>query len=325
MPVDVTTLDEGDPLKWVQTNCARCGSSDSKVCFEGPDRLEGLPGNFRFVECTTCGTFRQDPRLPWESLAKFYPENYTAYDYIAAENKNIIADKIRNRGNRKRRRAIEQYQPGGRLLEVGCGTGAFIQELLKAGNWTVEGIEPGEKAALHVRNSLNIPVIHGLFEEADLESGAYDAIVMWCVLEHLENPVKSLQKSYSLLKNGGWLFFSIPNYECLEAKFFGEFWAGWDLPRHMYVFPRPVLLQVLDEIGFRNIKTRCISTSYHMLGHSLDFWSQSWAEKHPGLKSLLDKAYWSWPARLALFLPLAVLDRLKLSSNITYFVQKPPA
>jgi hypothetical protein len=143
-------------------------------------------------------------------------------------------------------------------------------------------------------------------------------------LEHLSEPVQDLRQIHSLLKDGGWLFFSMPNYESLEAKVFGPYWSGWDLPRHLYIFPRSILYVILTQIGFGQISRRCISTSYHALGHSLEFWSQSWEKEHPKIHRTLLKFYRSWFARLGLLLPLAILDRLNLSTNISFAAQKIP-
>jgi len=309
-------------LQWEESACAWCGSTDDELIFKGPDRLHGLPGTFRLVRCRQCGIFRQNPRLKWDSLSKYYPQDYVSYDYDAGGCPNSIRAKIKNRGNRKRRLAIEHFQPGGRLLEVGCGTGAFSRELLNSGHWDVVGIEPNGKAATHARRTLGIPVHQGAFADAALEPEFFDAIVLWCVVEHLAQPIQDLRRAHTLLKRGGWLFFSVPNCESLGGKIFGRFWSGWDLPRHLYVFPESILHEILESVGFHNISTRCISTSYDALGHSLDFWSQDWADKYPKLRHYLMQFYRSWIVRSGLFIPLAILERFNLTTNITCFAQK---
>jgi len=318
------SIKKSDQLQWQETICVWCGKSESNLAFEGPDRLEGLPGLFRMVQCEHCGLYRQNPRLTWDSLSDYYPENYAAYHYTLEAKKKPWRAKYDNYGNFKRRHAIERFQPNGRLLEVGCGTGAFLRELIQSGNWEVVGIEPSQSAALYSQKTLNTPVYNARFEDVDLEPGTFDAVVMWCVLEHLTDPVQDLHRAHSLLKDGGWLFFSMPNYESLDAKLFGQYWSGWDLPRHLHIFPRPVIMEILSGIGFGNISAACISTSYHALGHSLDFWSQNWAEKHSAKRRWMLRIYYTWITRVAFLLPLAILDRLNLTTNITYFAQKKP-
>ena len=311
-------------LQWEHTTCAWCGTTASDLVFKGPDRLHGLPGLFYFCRCRQCGVLRQDPRLIWEHLSTYYPYDYAAYAYNAGEMKSPLRQLINNYGNVKRRRFVEKHQSSGRLLEVGCGTGAFLRETVKSGRWEVEGIEPNRAAATYTAKMLGVPIHQGRFSEVDLKPAAYDAIVLWCVLEHLSQPMQDLRRCYSLLKSGGWLFFSMPNYESLGAKVFGPYWSGWDLPRHLYVFPRPVLRQMLTHIGFGHTSEQCISTSYNTLGHSIEFWSQSWESKYPRARQILLNAYRSWFARIGLLLPLVLLDRLNLTTNITIAVQKIP-
>lgn len=318
----MTTSDE---LIWEKTSCSYCGSSLCDPAFSGPDRLHGLPGLFHLQRCRQCGVLRQEPRLAWETLSTYYPEDYAAYNYNDSEKDSRWKRGVDNYGNVKRRRYVEKYQPGGRLLEVGCGTGAFLHEVVRSGKWQSEGLEPSPQAAGFAARTLSIPIHQGRLSEVDLQSASFDAIVLWCVLEHLSSPVQDLLYIYSLLKPGGWLFFSIPNLESLEAKIFGRFWSGWDLPRHLYIFPRASIRRLLKEMGFDRISIRSISSSYNQLGHSLDFWSQTWAASHPNTRRLLLNAYRSWFGRVAFLLPLALLDRLNLSTNITFAARKLPS
>jgi SAM-dependent methyltransferase len=314
-PFDASTL------QWESAPCPCCGSESVEPIFEGPDRLHHLPGSFSFSRCLKCGAFRQQPRLAWSSLAAYYPEEYAAYHYSAPSTPSLRT-KLANYGNVKRRRFVEKHLPGGRLLEVGCGTGAFLRELAASTCWQLEGIEPTPSAAAFTSQSLGLPIHQGRLDEIDLQPSSYDAVVMWCVLEHLTQPIEDLRRVHSLLKEGGWLFFSMPNSDSLEARIFGPYWSGWDLPRHLYVFPRRLLIETLSRLGFETRSCRCIGSSYQQLAHSLDFWSQSWAGRHPALRRLLLKAYNSWFGRLAFALPLALLDRLNLSTNITFAFKK---
>lgn len=308
-------------IQWEAPPCSWCGTTDIEPVFFGPDRLERLPGAFQMARCPKCGLYRQSPRPAWESLKNYYPEDYVAYQYDT-QSRNPVLDYIKRYGNIKRRRAIEAFQPGGQLLEVGCGTGNFLREMQMTGRWECTGIEPSQAAADHARKTLQIPIHHGRFEDVELAPESFDVVMMVCVLEHLADPVRDIQRTHSLLKKGGWFVFTVPNFESLERKVFGEYWSGWDLPRHLYIYPHPVLHKLMEAHGFRIAARKCLASSYHVLRHSFDFWSQTWEEKHPTAKRLLMKAYGSWVTRLALMAPLALADRMNLSTNITFFAQK---
>ncbi len=108
------------------------------------------------------------------------------------EEKTVIRRLDKRYGPWKRLRAIERFQPGGKLLEIGCGTGLFLEEALKSHRWDVTGIEPSRRAADYAKNQLNIPVYNGRFSEIELPPGSFDVVVLWNVLEHLDQPFEDL-------------------------------------------------------------------------------------------------------------------------------------
>jgi len=309
-------------LEWEECVCDWCGSNEHDSVFEGPDRLEGLPGTFFLVRCRKCGTYRQNPRLVWDSLERYYPDNYISYSYARKDNNNSWVRFIKDYGNIKRRSTIEKYQPGGYLLEIGCGTGGFLRELSKSGKWILTGVEPNETAVNFARNHTKANIIRGRISDIQLKRESFDAIVLWTVIEHLSHPIRDLEYVRSLIKPNGWIFFSIPNLESLDAKIFRRYWSGWDLPRHLYLFPRAVVRDVMAFLGFHIVKERCISTSYAAIGQSLEFWLQEWENKYPRTKYFIKRTYHSWVTRVGLLLPLAIFDRLNLTSTITIIAQK---
>jgi 2-polyprenyl-3-methyl-5-hydroxy-6-metoxy-1,4-benzoquinol methylase len=264
---------------------------------------------------------RQDPRLAWESLQKYYPQDYEPYRPIIDEERSRVTRLDRRYGMWKRLNSIERFQPGGRMLEIGCGTGVFLAEAARSGHWELMAVEPSQEAADYVRKELKIPVLATRFSEADLPQGSFDLITLWNVLEHLDNPVADIRRMASLLKKGGWLVFSIPNMESLDAKLFGRYWIGWDLPRHLYFFPQNQLKQILQEAGLRLVDRQSIAGSHAALELSLQFLYRGKGIHNP-LASALLHAYHSLPARLATGLPFWIIDQLKLSSVITIFAQK---
>jgi SAM-dependent methyltransferase len=147
---------------------------------------------------------------------------------------------------------------------------------------------------------------------------------MWNVLEHLEAPIQSIRCVHRLLKENGWFIFSIPNLESLDAHLFGPYWMGWDVPRHLYLFPQAKLRAILDENGFRWETAHCLSTSYAALGDSLTFWMQSWSKRLTSAGRVMMRFYRTPLARAGLVLPLWVLDRFNRSSILTVFAQKKP-
>ena len=311
-------------LEWVPVACDWCGTPGGDLAFEGPDRLMGLEGQFRLVRCPQCGLLRQNPRLAWESLKAYYGEGYDSYAPLNRELPHAWLRLDKRYGFWKHLRAVERHQRGGRLLDVGCGTGLFLEEALRSGRWQVEGVEPTEAAGAYAQRALQVPIHLGRFGEADLPAASFDAITLWNVLEHVEFPVADLRRAHQLLKPGGVLVFSIPHYESLGRRVFGPHWVGWDLPRHLYVFPLPILGDMLSQLGFELVETRCLSTSYDLLGHSLDFWSQTWPPARAGLRRLMLWLYHTLVVRALLVPPLWALDRLRQADTLTVFARALP-
>ena len=114
---------------------------------------------------------------------------------------------------------------------------------------------------------------------------------------------------------------NLPNPDCLEARLLGPYWAGWDVPRHLYIFPRPVLEQLLAETGFQMQEVSSFTGRYHVLVLS----TQLWLAEHLAsqrLRQLILALMRSWPAR-ALALPwYALADRWSLSSIMTVFARR---
>jgi 2-polyprenyl-3-methyl-5-hydroxy-6-metoxy-1,4-benzoquinol methylase len=309
-------------LYWEENTCDWCNESDGELLFEGMDLLMGLPGRFRMVRCKHCGLIRQNPRLKWDSLKKYYPDDYTAYEPIIHTETSPWKRLDRRYGMWKRLRAIERLSPGGRLLDVGCGTGIFLAEAQRTGKWELFGLDPSEKVASYVREHLNIPILQARFEEIGFPPKSFDVITMWNVLEHFNHPITELKRAHELLVDGGWLIFSIPNLESWEAKAFGRYWLGWDLPRHLYLFPRKELRSILSELGFHLESMRCLATAHAALGLSLDFLLKTWLGSDSSIRHLLLRLYRSMPIRLITAIPFRILDELKSSSLITVFAQK---
>jgi SAM-dependent methyltransferase len=175
---------------------------------------------------------------------------------------------------------------------------------------------------LIAREKLPFPIFHGSLDDYNPDPDTFDVVTLWNVLEHLPHPVDDLRHISQVMKVGGLLVISIPNLESLCVGFFKTRWLGWDLPRHLYFFPRDLLVDVLHSIGFRVIGLQCIAGSHAAFGHTLGFWSQDWMGANQRLCKLLLNIYNSLPFRILMSMPFWVLAQLRLSPNITVFAQK---
>lgn len=254
--------------------CKICGHTGALSVFYGPDRLMRLPGTFRVVRCYHCGTFYQWPQLPWEQLQTYYQGDYDSYITALRDEPSRLRRLTRRVYTLKMRQFVEKFHSSGVLLDIGCGTGVFLEEMQMSGGWKLYGIEPTSAAATYVRERFAIPVINDLVENISLPDNQFDVITMWNVFEHLENPRLTVQKIYSSLKSGGVVIVAVPNYESISRVVFGKYWCGWDLPRHLFVLPRSTLLWLFTQTGFIARENKCFIGSHAIFGHSLAFLHQ---------------------------------------------------
>lgn len=313
---------ENIPDQWKTVRCDWCGSMDAEFIMRGPDLLHDLPGEFTLVQCEECGLIRQDPQPEWEFLEAYYPQDYAAFEPIIDTEPTLIKRFDRRYGMWKRLKAVERVVPGGKLLDVGAGTGIFLAEAHRSGKWELTGLEPNHDAAQYIKNHLQVPVIEERFNQAEIAPGSFDVITMWNVLEHFDHPIAELRKANSLLKEGGLLVCSIPNLNSLEARVFGPYWLGWDLPRHLYQFPLDVLEKILAELGFHRVSMLCLATAHAALGLSILYALKAKGKYESFWGNLILRIYHAKLARLALSPLLKVMDLLRLSSLIVVFATK---
>jgi SAM-dependent methyltransferase len=146
---------------------------------------------------------------------------------------------------------------GGRLLDVGCGNGSFLDQMRQLG-WDVTGVEPDGAAVTVAREKLGLRVFEGSLEEAGLPGGHYDAITMNHVIEHLPDPIVTLKECHRVLRPGGKLIVATPNINSMGSQVFGEHWRGLEVPRHLHLFCPQSLRMAAERAG---LEVRALWTS----------------------------------------------------------------
>ena len=163
---------------------------------------------------------------------------------------------MRTRHYRLRQRAVERACPnGGRLLDVGCGTGSFLHQLGAGRILQGFGVDFNQRA-LAVARSQELMVWRGLSDALSVPTACCDVVTLWEVLEHVANLQATLIEIHRVLRPNGWLLISTPNCESLQARLWHAHWGSWDIPRHLQIFTIASLSQLLKETGF--ISTRRI-------------------------------------------------------------------
>ncbi|MEM4202700.1 MAG: class I SAM-dependent methyltransferase [Candidatus Methanomethylicaceae archaeon] len=302
--------------------CDLCGADDAETLFLEQDRLHRIDGIFPLVRCRQCGLMYLNPRPTMEEMARYYPNDYHAYR-VVDDQKSIITSLEHRYGINRRCRAVitRAGLKSGRILDVGCSTGSFLDAMRRRG-WETYGVEIHAGAANYAREHLELDVFTGTLIDAHYPDSFFDVVTLWNVLEHLHQPQATLFEIRRILRQEGLLVISLPNPDCIEAKIFGRYWAGLDAPRHLYIYSRHTLQQALALAGFALKEVISFSGHHHVLALSLKFWLDD-KISNERLRHWLNQVVNSLPLRL-LTLPYYVLiaDRLNQSSVMTVFAQR---
>lgn len=136
----------------------------------------------------------------------------------------------------------------GRLLDVGCGNGSYLNQMRQLG-WEVKGVEPDGEAVTVARQKFGLEVFHGSLEEARFADKQFDAITMNHVIEHVPDPIGTLHECHRVLKPGGRLVVATPNISSLGHHVFEESWRGLEVPRHQMLFSPYALRACAERAG----------------------------------------------------------------------------
>ncbi|MBS1920844.1 MAG: class I SAM-dependent methyltransferase [Bacteroidetes bacterium] len=236
------------------TQCPVCGSADIKNILTVKDYT--VTGElFPIAECGSC-SLRFTQYVPGAaSIAPYYKaENYISHTDETKGLIGILYKKVRKRTLANKRKLINRETKliKGDLLDVGSGTGAFANEMLQHG-WQVAGIEPDYEAKAMAKQLYSL-VFTDEKELFQFPAASFDAITMWHVLEHVHDLKGYIQQMKSLLREDGKLFIAVPNYTSLDARIYKEFWAAYDVPRHLYHFSPFSMQKLMEKNGLKIIQ-----------------------------------------------------------------------
>ena len=187
-----------------------------------------------------------------EDLSKYYESE----DYIShSDSKGNLQDRIyqfvKSHMLSKKARWIRKYFKPGTILDIGAGTGEFLNKM-KSYFWIVEGVEPNKTAR-------DLGMLKGLNLKEDLskiQNKKFQVISLWHVLEHLPDLEKKIEEFHQLLEDDGVLIIAVPNHNSYDANYYKKDWAAWDVPRHLWHFSRKGIQSKFAENGFKLVNEK---------------------------------------------------------------------
>lgn len=207
---------------------------------------------FQIAQCCDCG-FRFTQDSPDEKEIGRY---YESEEYVSHSNtsKGFVNNlyQLARKYMLRRKLAIVQKTSGlntGHLLDIGSGTGHFA-DIMKQSGWQVRGIEINDKAREFSQSHFGLDVISP-DQIASIKTESFDCITLWHVLEHFHNPFKYAADIHRILKPGGVCLVALPNSGSPDAAHYKEFWAAYDVPRHLWHFNPATFRLFAEKAGFK--------------------------------------------------------------------------
>lgn len=209
---------------------------------------------FEIHECLKCGLLFTEPRPKPEEIGKYYhSEEYYSHQENNSGLIPRIYERVKSINLKKKYRLATQGLTKGNMLEIGCGVGDFLKTMEDNG-WTCTGIEPSENAKEIARKKVKAEIFNPQ-DINQLPSEGFDLITMWHVLEHVDNLKEEIQQLQRLLKKDGRLVLALPNYKSADAQYYKEYWAAYDVPRHLNHFCRESINNIFKTSELKLKKT----------------------------------------------------------------------
>lgn len=254
-------------VRWERVACPVCGSPDEDEFLRAP----GDDGTeYRMAKCRACDLVFQNPRPTEDTVGLLYTEDYPQYRAPARKRGGPLrALKHKLFGPAEKTLADRiPVVPGGRLLDCGCGAGAFAAEMRDRG-WDAFGMDFSPHAVATARAHYGLRAIEGTLPHPDVPPGSLDAVTLRMVLEHVHDPAKLLGAAFDALKPGGYLFVAVPNLAAWGFGAFGPAWFPLRLPWHLLHFTPDTLRRVVADRGFA---VEQVATKGHArwMGYSVD-------------------------------------------------------
>ena len=207
---------------------------------------------FSIWQCNAC-TVRFTQDVPeQDAIGAYYAsDNYISHSDTKKGIINSLYHLVRKRTLGAKRRLVinETGILKGQILDIGCGTGAFLYTMKEA-NWNINGLEPDAVARNKAAELYNIhpQESNKLFE---LPAASFNAITLWHVLEHVHELHAYIKQITALLTPNGKLFIAVPNYTSKDAAIYAAHWAAYDVPRHLYHFSPQSMETLLNIHGLK--------------------------------------------------------------------------
>lgn len=235
-------------------HCPACGSTNFEKQFEAKDYTVSQ-NSFGIVACSDCGLNFTNPRPKSDEAGYFYQsETYISHSDTQQGFVNKLYHAVRNITLKQKAGWIQADQKGNKnLLDIGCGNGHFLKTCQDTG-WNITGMELDPETAARAAALVQDKIYPNL--AAIPEDKQFELITLWHVLEHVYELGAYFEFFKKRISADGKLLLALPNSKSFDAGYFQEYWAAYDVPRHIYHFNPETIQFVANKHGFKLVKQR---------------------------------------------------------------------
>jgi len=232
---------------FVNVNCAVCDSPRNSLFL----KKERSGVTFNLVQCAECGLVYVNPRLEDSRYHDVYEGDwYPNFDFNQHIKEIEETKEFYKERYERRLSDVERFVRGGRILDVGCQLGFFL-DIARRRGWQTFGVEMATKSVQYGRTVLGLAVSQGQLTDTSFENNFFDAVSLQHVLEHVPNIHEFLAELHRILRPGGCLLVEVPNIESREFQKYGVQWGIIKPEQHLYYFSRHTLSKILNRFGFK--------------------------------------------------------------------------
>ncbi len=233
--------------------CLVCDHTEHEIVKVIPDYLVSKE-DFTLVSCSNC-SFHWVLDPPAESNAYKY---YETDEYVEhSDNAEGIVNRLYHLARKwmldLKYKIVNNNAATKSILDYGTGTGYFLNHM-KSQGYKTNGIEISEKARKYGNDKFDLGLLPPEKVYEDSMYQGYGAITFWHVLEHVYDPKKTMNRIKELLDDRGTVIVALPNYHCLESKWYKKYWNGYDVPRHIWHFDDERFSRFAEDLGFKVVK-----------------------------------------------------------------------
>ncbi len=237
--------------------CPVCGQNNFSKILSCKDYV-ALGNMFDIQSCINCTLVFTSPRPGVNEIEPYYKsEMYISHASTKKGLIYILYDLVRNFSIKQKISLIKRNNTNGKLMDLGCGLGSFLKGVVDDKTFDAIGVDISDDAVKYVKKTFNLDIINES-QLDDLANYSFDIITQWHVLEHVHLLNNRMKQLHNLLAPNGTMYIAVPNSNSWDAKHYKQYWDGFDVPRHLYHFNQKSFGMLMQNHGFKIIKTHAM-------------------------------------------------------------------